>query len=346
MKRLLPLVLISFLFSFTNSYAQLTSCAQTLRLARSVYEQGRLHEIQELLKKCLESGFTKEEKIEAYKILALSYIYLEEPANADAAMLQILRLDPEYIINESVDPAEFIALYNSFRTTPIYSLGLKIAPSYNWLHTVASNSAGSGYSENSPQLGFEAGVVSEIPITKKISISAELLFKTCKVSTEHKGLLVDEDGNTLSDVEQVQTFGSIKLPVNVSLFLMNKKYKPYLSLGITPEYILSSNMTITRFITNYAPVTERSFDAKELINPFLLSANIAAGAKYKIKRGYLYGEVRFNYGLTQLTKSDAIYTAIPELSFAYAYPANINKLNSISLTFGYLRNQYNPKKKK
>src|SRR5690348_11970776 len=110
------LLLLTVLLAAGVARAQLTSCAQTLRLARSTYEQGRLHEVPELLERCLENGFSRQEKVEAYKLLCLSYIYLEEPAKADEAMLDLLRTDHYFEINETTDPAEFVALYKTFRT--------------------------------------------------------------------------------------------------------------------------------------------------------------------------------------------------------------------------------------
>src|SRR6187549_1035341 len=91
MKRLIPLIFLVLIS--LEGYSQLVSCSQTLRLARSTYEQGRLHEIPALLAKCLAGGFSQQEKVEAYKLLCLSYIYLEEPQKADEAMLNLLRTD-------------------------------------------------------------------------------------------------------------------------------------------------------------------------------------------------------------------------------------------------------------
>ena len=78
------------------AYGQSTSCAQTLRLAQSVYDQGRLQELNGILQNCLQNGFTKQERVEAYKLLTLSYIYQEEPEKADEAMLDLLRTDPYF----------------------------------------------------------------------------------------------------------------------------------------------------------------------------------------------------------------------------------------------------------
>src|SRR3954465_3021621 len=114
MKKLLPLIMFSCTLPYCLS-AQ-SSCTQTLRSARSVYDQGRLQELPDLLEGCLKNGFSVQEKVQAYKLLTLAYIYLEEAAKADAAMLALLNTDHYFEINLTTDPAEFVALYKTFRT--------------------------------------------------------------------------------------------------------------------------------------------------------------------------------------------------------------------------------------
>ena len=122
MRRFLPLIVVAL--SGVSFFARgQSTCAQTLRLAQSIYEQGRLHELPQLLQECLRNGFNHEEKVSAYKLLTLTHIYLEEPEKADEMMLALLRTDTEFQVNDAVDPAEFVALYKTFRTYPIYRIG-------------------------------------------------------------------------------------------------------------------------------------------------------------------------------------------------------------------------------
>src|SRR5687768_15031590 len=121
-------------FISAKSFSQTATCPQTLRLARATYEQGRLHEIEGQLKECLATGFTKDEKAlktEGYKILCLSYIYLEEAEKADETMLNLKRTDPYFVPNPQVDPAEFVALFNTFRKEPIYRIGAKLGGNFS-----------------------------------------------------------------------------------------------------------------------------------------------------------------------------------------------------------------------
>lgn len=162
MKRILFGFCLSLLF-LQQGYAQSSSCAQTLRLARSTYEQGRLHEIPTLLESCLNNGFSTQEKVDALKLLTQTYIYLEEPTKADATMLQLLQTDHYFEINEAIDPAEFVALYKTFRTTPIYRIGLKAGAVTSQPNVTSSDVANEGTGVYDNRFSFLAGVSAEIP---------------------------------------------------------------------------------------------------------------------------------------------------------------------------------------
>ncbi len=126
MKKFLPVGFL--LFAISTGFSQVTNCAQTLRLASATYDQGRLHELEGLLEPCIKSGgFSPAELVTAYKFMVLAYIYLEEPEKADATMLKILQTDHYFEVNEQVDPAEFKALYHTFRTWEIYRLGIRLS---------------------------------------------------------------------------------------------------------------------------------------------------------------------------------------------------------------------------
>jgi hypothetical protein len=178
-RRLLTVIAFVFLtFACAESARAQSSCAQTLRTARVTYDQGRIHELPDLLAGCLVSGFTKQEKVEAYKLLTLSYIYLEEPAKADEALLALLRTDPYFEINPEADAAEFIALYRTFRTWPIYRVGAKVG-----VNATSPNVSGrievpeGATSKYSPAINFQAGAAFEIPINQKLALNPELHFQ-------------------------------------------------------------------------------------------------------------------------------------------------------------------------
>src|SRR6187551_1194116 len=169
-------------FISAQSFSQSATCAQTLRLARATYEQGRLHEIEGQLKSCLESGFTKDEKqfkVEGYKLLCLGYIYLEEPEKANEAMLKVLQTDHDFQINPAVDPAEFVGLYHTFRSKSLFSIGFIAGPNAT-IPNVTTNYSVSGSSDSegkyTPKVSIEVGLVFEKHLFGKFTAAPEITF--------------------------------------------------------------------------------------------------------------------------------------------------------------------------
>jgi hypothetical protein len=358
MRRILvfSLVLVSYLS--VSAQNQGPTCAQTLRLARATYEQGRLQEIGIQLKKCLrspeEGGFSKEEKqlrVEAHKILCLSYIYLEEAEKADSAMMNILKTDPYFQINAAVDPAEFVALYKTFRTHPIYRLGAKLginASQPNVSEGIVGVDAASG-SEYKFLIGFQVGASADLPlyfISKKLTLHADIMFQQKRFDlTLNVNRGEGKDGEMLTNkftgVES-QSWLSIPLTFEYEI-LNNNKFHPYVALGSGVDLLLSSSITAERPREGQASIEEKSFEPnREKIN---LNAIAAAGIKMPLSGGFLVFEVRYSHGLVNITTPE---TAFSNTQFAldYGYADSIYKVNSLAITGSYILNFFNPKKLK
>lgn len=357
MRRFLALcgLLILGHHAYSQTQQQGPTCAQTLRLARATYEQGRLQEIELQLKSCLESGFTQEEKqlkVEGYKILCLSYIYLEEAEKADEAMLNILRTDPYFQINPAVDPAEFVALYNTFRTYPIYRIGAKLglnASQPNVSETITAvdiNNGGSGAYKY--LLGFQAGASADLPlyfISKKLTLHGDLMFQQKRFELTLDANRGTADGETLTNsFTGIESQSWISFPITIEYELLNsKKFHPYVALGAGVDYMIGTKITANRTREDQSSIEERSFNPDR--NKLNITAIAAAGIKIPIGGGFIVGEARYAYGFSDITSNT---TALSNTEFAldYGYADSIFKINSLSITAGYILNIFNPKKLK
>jgi opacity protein-like surface antigen len=341
-----------FSFCSFSAYSQLTSCTQTLRLARSTYEQGRLHEIQGLFEKCLESGFSKEEKVEAYKLLCLSYIYLEEPAKANEAMLNLLRTNHYFEIKEESDPAEFVALYRTFRTDPVYRIGLKLGANATMPNVVSYLPSNELPSEYDYGFAFQSGFALDIPLarlSRKLTLHPELVFqlKSFKYTNEGAYDDVDADGNPFSrsfETNGVERQTWISLPVSLQYELFEKRYKPYAGLGVSADYLLAATNTFRRTKEDATSLDEQSLDLKDSRNAVNISAILSAGVKFRVTGGFATLEMRYAYGLSQINSKEKIYNNIDKVNPTGGYVDGIIRLNSFSVTIGYMYNHFNPKK--
>lgn len=346
MKRLLPFLLI--LITFYTAYGQTpvkVNPAQKLRLARATYEQGRLHEVPEQLNAAVLQEMNKQEKVSAYTLLCLSYIYLEESEKADESMLNILLSDPYFKPNAAVDPAEFVALYNTFRTYPIYRIGAKIgvnATRPNVIEGVNAVNLSSG--SYKALVAFQFGGSLDVPLyflSKRLTAHADIAFQIKKFGTE---IVVDRGESFENTFTSTESQNWLSLPVTFEYELFDLNFHPYIALGASVDYLLKSNVTdAQRQRNNQASIEATSFEPdRQKVN---ISAIAAAGVKLPISGGFLVFEVRYLYGLSNITtKESAFANAKYTLDYGYADP--IFKLNSLAFTGSYVINIFNPKKLK
>lgn len=344
MRRILVLALV--VIPYSVSVAQ--NCAQVLRLARSTYDQGRLHELPSLMKDCLDpkktDGFSKTEKVEAYKLLTLSYIYLEEPEKADSSMLLLLKTDPYFSPNEKVDPQEFLGLYKTFRTEPVYRVGLKVGANATQPNVINSAVPNDGASKYDYKIGVLVGASIEIPVLKKFVLNPELYF-------------INRAFNLTNSINPLATTSPesqswISVPVSLQYEFRREKFKkgesrimPYVALGAQFDYLLSSSESPSTERTSFASITQQTFDTKSNRSATNLNAILSVGAKMKAGPGLLIAEARFSYGLTPITSSKDVY-ANQQLVFNNNIAPGIYSLNSLSVTIGYGYNIFKPKKLK
>jgi len=325
-----------------------STCAQTLRLAQSIYEQGRLHELPQLLDHCLaENGFNDEEKVSAYKLLTLTYIYLEEPGKADEMMLQLLQADSEFKVNDAVDPAEFVALYKTFRTYPIYRIGGKLkivaaAPS-----VVSADYADDGTNKGSYNIGFSGSVTSEIPLTgtfRDFTLQPEIAFQLLSFKSVNQWNARSNSGDTSRVTSAIESQAWLSLPVSLQYNIFSTAETHYfVSAGLSADYLLSASKKITSDIENNSGVDENSYSVKAQRNRFNSGVLISAGFKRKIGKGFLLLEARYKMGLLRMSEPSDTYEN-QTLVFDYKYVDGIYTLNTLSLSVGYVLNKYNPKK--
>lgn len=329
------------MLSCQNTFAQST-CAQTLRTARATYDQGRLHELPDMLSGCLVDGFTKQEKVEAYKLLVLTYIYLEEPTKADEALLNLLHTDPYFEINPAADPAEFIALYKTFRTWPIYRVGAKVGVNATRPNALSRVDIIDGSTTKfSSNINFQAGASFEIPLNNNFTLNPELflLIRSFYYDSE-----LDLGNGLINSVEGTEAMSWISVPVSVQYNIGKSDFNPYVSLGISADMLLNSKITAKSTRQNANALPERTFDVSEGRNKTNISAIASVGMKRRLGTGYFMTELRFIYGITPVNTQESAFTLNDFITYDYNISYGEIKINSIAISVGYIYNVFNPKK--
>lgn len=326
-------------------------CAQQLRTARTAYDEGQLQRIPALLESCLElkDGFTDEEKTEAYRLLILSHIFTDDPIKADEAMLALLRFNPQFRINEVSDPAELINLYGTFRTDPIFLYGAKLEVNYSLidvldfygLHSITTTNA-----SYEADVSIGGSLVLEKPLIGKFSGRSELAFATNRF-TYNNTFLRDVDDQDITSLEAVETQNWIALRVLGEYeFYQTKNENLRLSVALGPsiQYLLLSDLAAEALITGGEPGQGPDLDLtsgdKDMREPLLLGVNVGIGLKRKLGKNFLIADLRYTYGLGNITKKN--YDN--ELAWRYGMALNDVRLNTLTASVGLIFPKYSPKK--
>lgn len=102
-----------------NQYVFSQQCDDvSLNEARKAYELGKFTETIKSLEFCVKSGFTDQQRIEANRLISLSWLAMDSLNPARQAVMQILLLQPNYEAN-LFDPQNYILLVNQLKARGI-----------------------------------------------------------------------------------------------------------------------------------------------------------------------------------------------------------------------------------
>ena len=315
------LILLTFILA-TKSLAQ-TACTATLDQARTVFDDGRIHELESLMETCLVSGFSPAEKTEALRLLILAHIYLEEPEKSDVRMLELLKHDHEYQVNAALDPTEFINLHKTFKTKPMFSVGIKLGVNNVIINPTEVNGTYNLVGERheyTSLIGIKGGITFEYQLNDFLTLNPEFFFITQKFEKStsiEESIFAGANVKTVSLIEEDQTW--FQLPVSVQYKITESLVNPYVSAGFALDFLSASEtagdaskVTVTRQEGDLPEQIISKISLTEVIderNKVNLSAFIGAGVKLRIGEGYLNAHLRFHYGITPLTMLNTAVSA-------------------------------------
>jgi len=340
--------MIGFVFSlFTLTARAQDDCSKTLQEARNQYDLGIIDEIPKMLARCMQEGFTRSQKIEAYKLMILAYLFDDDQFDAEKTMTEFLKKYPEYEIMPN-DPVEFIHLFESYRTTSEFSFGVNVGlnlanPRVTEPHSMLDN-ARAEFS-NSTLSGYQFGLGAGRYISERMMVNVGLLLAQHRYSFTDKDTFTKLDGNKLDESYTFEeNLKEVSLPLTVIYEINNGKLLYFIRAGASVNYILSAT-GLPSGINNKQPMTGEKTNMKEYRNALFFNAIAGFGMHYKIPRGYVSVDLRYNYGFNNLVKHGTRYDN-PYLYSQYKYLDDDFSLHTFSLSVGYYVSFYNPKKTK
>ncbi len=302
-------IFISFLISF-ESHAQ-DVCSEQLGMAEDRFEQGKLYEIEGILSNCLEDGFTRDEKIRAYRLLTLTYLYLNYHDKADETYLKLLRLSPEYEYNEDVDEAELINHHKKFTTKPYVYISAKAGLNFNRPIILHSNSLSDSENDTKhyrPLASYQVGGGADILLRNHWYVSGEFYLsrKVFRITDTH---LYENSLSTKIDVAQLE----FDMPVMLKYVYWDKVISPFFYFGISPHILMDAvaNTESGTLIDNAGtPQPTRALPSINISSSRKnFNYSLLGGVGFDLKAGinYISVEVRYSVSMLNVIKAQDNY---------------------------------------
>ncbi len=342
-KIIIILIFLPFFSSFVS--AQDEQCAFVLREAEKLYNQGLIEEIPNMLSDCINKGFSKEQRLEAYKLIVLSYLFDDQGEKADSSMRFFLNRYPEYEI-QPTDPLEFRYLFNSYKTYPLVNLGVNFGVNISNM-LVSQNLSGlnqtAGTTEYFTTPGISFGISTVWYLSPRLNLGFDVNYNQVEYTTfDSIGFL--SKNRTIEFIER-QSF--IASPVTL-MYKFNPwgRFVPILRMGGSVSYLLSSEGSV------YVRYTDNSFnndqsitdtDLLALRNKLLYHANAGVGLRYNIKKGFLFFDARYNFNLNTQLNEESLYD-YNNLLFETGFLSDDFRLNNLAISVGYVYSFYVTKK--
>ncbi len=345
--KIIYISIILFLLSVivnTAVFAQ-DNCVVKLNEAEKLYESGNIEEIPDLISGCIESGFNRENKIQALRLLTLVHIFEDNTIKAEKTILRLLKIDPEYKVNKAVDPVEFIRLINSFNTAPVFSIGIVGGLLFTKPHLIESLSRKDFHTTNtkysSGGASINIGFKGIYHINSIWDISAEPSFSYLTYQ-------VEENVTSTSKVTLNETMSYINFPVFGSYYFYKiNNYKFYAEGGFSYDMLLSGNISgEIIYNNNEQPLKDlTSISTKDIRKNYNLTGSVGVGVKIDLNRSNFQINLRYKFGLMNIGNTDMQNTTNETLIWDYQYRDNKFSLNNYCVMISYNHEFYIHRKK-
>jgi Outer membrane protein beta-barrel domain len=344
-RRFLALVLF---FNFTQVVIAQEDCAIVLDNARAEFDAGRIENVPGILANCLDkNNFSDEQKPEVFKLLTITYLYLEDPDSAALNFLKLLEEQPEFRPSPS-DPIELEYLSKQYITTPIFSFYSKAGANASIINVLNYNKLDSDNNPN-PSYNVAPGFIlqggTEVHLNKEIGFNVEIELSSR--STTRTGTFLTNAEQEDLEQRRFNLHGS--LPVYIRYTKSGDKYYPFVYVGYSPSYTLVSNVRGTRDPRREAKAVGNANDNLNSTTRFSQSLIFGIGLKRRFNLNYVTVDLRYRLGLTnmnnQVNQYDFTNQDNKSKVFGFAMLDDDLRWNGLELTIGYVWPQYDARKK-
>ena len=308
-----------------KGYAQTDNCLTQLKDAGTGYDQGNYDDAIKLLISTIdECSLDKPDQIQAYKLLIMCYISVDNLEAADKAAGQIMKINPNYTPDKFKDDPKLIALFKKFGPVPTFSIGICGGANIPFEKTINQYSVvypnGQAPASYKTKPGFQMGLQAEKRVFDNFWI--QLGFSYRSSSYTHK--LYDVDSQTINYSERLTYFD---VPLSVKYYFRFHRVIPYLQAGAYFSFLSNALSTTT------------SGDQKDIIDRTALRNTLqtgyfgCAGLGYSVKSFMVFLDLRYIVFPENVNKAGTRYDDQVNL-YKYYYIDDDFRLNNMQVNIG------------
>lgn len=318
--------------------AQSQNCAQALSSAQQLYAEGKLLQIDDVLRPCIKVGFSQEERVKAYRLLTLSFLFTNQKEKAEEAFIRLIRIAPDYVIDTETDPLLLQHLYQEYKTSPVVSFQLTLGGNRSLVEQMASYGPSESSGNYASKTSIQVGLSSNIYFKRQFSVQVGLL------NTYYSFLY----SNTILDyttIRYTENQSWLNIPISLHYHFGRRKMVPYVFAGLQYQRLLSSTAAAIREQDIGRDLELNGIVAEERRQPQQLGLRTGAGINYRLKRLGILIQATYTHGLYNQVRTNKRYSN-KELLYNYGYVDDDFKLHQLVVELGLTYSIYNPKKLK
>lgn len=304
-------ILAFSLLNIQRSKAQADTCIARLKNASTSYDQGDYDGAIKLLNSAIaDCPLDKGDKIQANKLLIMSYLKIDNLEEADKAAAAIVKVDPYYKPDKFKDDPKLSALFEKYKPMATFRIGIMAGINQTMIdvektYSIVKNDDADNLGAYSGKTGFQLGLQAEYRAYKELWVEAAGLFR----QSLYEHVLYDVENTTINYKEKLSY---VDVPVSVKYYILKKNIQPYIEAGASFSFLTDALSTTTRD------------EVKDIVNRYdyrnntMVGYSGGAGVAYRMKGISVFAAFRYNYFGDNVNKDGTRYADLTNV-FKYYY---------------------------
>jgi hypothetical protein len=241
-----------------------------------------------------------------------------------------------------------VYLYNNFQIRKLIQFSIHLGSNLPFISTIKINSTSGnpGQTRNSTDaLNLYGSLEAKYAVNKRLELNIEAGYSKLSFRNREDFLNPVDIAYGITSYSEVQT--RLDLPLSLTYDIRSfGNLTGYCRLGAGPSLILNSSGNASHGPTDFnnpyirtgADINRR--DSRRNFDLFIMAG---AGLKFKIREGFLFAELRSDFGIFNQSVKNG--NSAEELNFRYYYADDDFRINNLNFNLGYTWIIYKPSKR-